>query len=227
VRVRSLPSLLAFQSNLVHGEDDWSTDKYELRESRKIDIIARYDPEGTSVDQVRSRYSKTRKRTWRAANLRKLKSRREKNKTREEISLYELKHGYPKEGSFFTPSNKKFRWILLFFCSFVTVSVWMQFDSIGALGNNLKNNTNGISVTEQQLGVLDAVYSIPNCILVLFGGILIDKLGLRQSMLIFSSFVVAGSIIMNLGYGFSIFWVMVLARAVFGIGAESLYVAQV
>ena len=42
-RTRSMPSLMALDSIEVHGNDsDWLSDRYELSERRKLEIISRY-----------------------------------------------------------------------------------------------------------------------------------------------------------------------------------------
>jgi len=223
VRVRSMPSLLAFDSDAVHGDDDWDTDAYSISEKRKLDLIARYDPPGTTVDQIRSRYALTRNRTWRAANLRRMKQRKDLTKTQEELDFLAK---LPPPG-FFDPSRGRYRWILLFFCAFISCAVWFQYDSVGALGDQFRNHTGpGITLDEEQLGILDAVYAIPNCVLVLFGGVIIDKMGLRFALILFMSIVLAGGVLMNVALWVDQFWLMVVSRVVFGIGGESAYVAQ-
>lgn len=233
VRTRSMPSLLAFASSEVHGELDWETERYALEERRKLDILSRYAAQGTSVDEVRSKYATTRHRTWRAANLRRFRERRRKEREARVIQESRDKNadgdesGRKKSSSIFDPSRGRFRWILLFFTSFISLGVWVQFDSVGALGQQFKNHTgNGIHLTESNLGALDACYSIPNVILVLFGGIFIDKMGMRLSMILLTGLVLAGALLFNLGLGLNAYWLMIIARTIFGIGGESLYVAQ-
>ncbi|KAJ8280343.1 hypothetical protein GJAV_G00053430 [Gymnothorax javanicus] len=74
---------------------------------------------------------------------------------------------------------------------------------------------------------LYAWYSWPNVILCFFGGFLLDRVfGIRLGTIIFSLFVCCGQVIFAAGALFNAFWLMELGRFVFGIGGESLAVAQ-
>jgi MFS family permease len=73
--------------------------------------------------------------------------------------------------------------------------------------------------------MLYSVYSFPNIILPFFGGILIDKLGVRVAILIFSTVLIAGQMIFTLGGFLTKYWLMILGRTLFGIGSESLTAA--
>ncbi|GCC36294.1 hypothetical protein chiPu_0014787 [Chiloscyllium punctatum] len=74
---------------------------------------------------------------------------------------------------------------------------------------------------------LYAWYSWPNVILCFFGGFLLDKVfGVRLGTIIFSLFVCVGQVIVAAGALLNAFWLMELGRFVFGIGGESLAVAQ-
>ncbi|CAI9547165.1 unnamed protein product, partial [Staurois parvus] len=67
----------------------------------------------------------------------------------------------------------------------------------------------------------------PNVVLCFFGGFLIDRVfGIRLGTIIFSLFVCAGQVIFATGALFNAFWLMEAGRLVFGIGGESLAVAQ-
>ena len=70
-------------------------------------------------------------------------------------------------------------------------------------------------------------YSWPNVILCFFGGYLIDRvLGVRFAATLFALFIFLGQLITSLGAYWNHFWIMQLGRFVFGIGGESLAVAQ-
>lgn len=78
--------------------------------------------------------------------------------------------------------------------------------------------------------MLYSVYSWPNVIICFFGGWLIDRvLGLRVGALIFCALVLVGQIVFALGSTLQGHWgygVAVLGRVIFGLGGESLSVAQ-
>ncbi|KAM3874916.1 lysosomal dipeptide transporter MFSD1 isoform 2-T2 [Diretmus argenteus] len=74
---------------------------------------------------------------------------------------------------------------------------------------------------------LYAWYSWPNVILCFLGGFLLDRVfGIRLGTVIFSLFVCVGQIIFATGALVDHFWLMEVGRFVFGIGGESLAVAQ-
>ncbi|XP_076838241.1 lysosomal dipeptide transporter MFSD1 isoform X2 [Brachyhypopomus gauderio] len=74
---------------------------------------------------------------------------------------------------------------------------------------------------------LYAWYSWPNVVLCFVGGFLLDRVfGIRLGTIIFSLFVCVGQVIFALGAWVGHFWLMELGRFVFGIGGESLAVAQ-
>jgi MFS family permease len=75
--------------------------------------------------------------------------------------------------------------------------------------------------------MLYSMYSTPNLILPIFSGILIDKMGLRISVLFFMSFCLLGQFIFALGGSMVNFNVMLLGRFVYGLGCESAFFAQV
>jgi len=77
--------------------------------------------------------------------------------------------------------------------------------------------------------LLYSVYSWPNVILPFFGGYLSDKLGVRLMLIVFLLFITVGQVIFALGSSLNGMWawyVMWTGRTVFGLGGESLSVAQ-
>ncbi|XP_025913550.1 major facilitator superfamily domain-containing protein 1 isoform X7 [Apteryx rowi] len=84
-----------------------------------------------------------------------------------------------------------------------------------------------MKVNTARFMALYAWYSWPNVVLCFFGGFLIDRVfGIRLGTIIFSIFVCVGQVIFALGALFNAFWLMEAGRFVFGIGGESLAVAQ-
>ena len=74
---------------------------------------------------------------------------------------------------------------------------------------------------------LYAWYSWPNVVLSFVGGFLIDKVfGVRLGASIFSLFLIAGQFVFAAGAFINVHWLCYLGRFIFGIGGESLAVAQ-
>ena len=70
--------------------------------------------------------------------------------------------------------------------------------------------------------MLYTVYSLPNIVLPFFGGLLIDKIGARLAILIFSTIILLGQLVCYFGALYSLFWLMIVGRVIFGMGSESL-----
>ncbi|KAI8772369.1 major facilitator superfamily domain-containing protein 1, partial [Biomphalaria glabrata] len=84
-----------------------------------------------------------------------------------------------------------------------------------------------LDISEGQFMAFYSFYSWPNVVLCMFGGYLIDRLfGVRLGAIIFGLFVTVGQVIFALGSLFNLYALMCVGRFVFGIGGESLAVAQ-
>ena len=79
-----------------------------------------------------------------------------------------------------------------------------------------------LGFTDSNIGLLQAIYSIPNIFMVLIGGFIIDRLGTKKSTLIFALLCMFGAVITAATPKLEI---MAAGRLVFGLGAESLIVA--
>lgn len=84
-----------------------------------------------------------------------------------------------------------------------------------------------MSIDTGQFTSLYAWYSWPNVIMCFFGGLLIDRvLGIRIGAILFLVLLLIGQVILALGAFSNQFWIMQLGRFVYGLGGESLSVAQ-
>jgi MFS family permease len=125
------------------------------------------------------------------------------------------------------------RWLVLVFTSLAMFGNYYVYDSVAPLADILQNEL-GLSAT--QVGSLNAIYSAPNIIMVLIGGVLVDRFGTRNATLAFTAICLIGALLPALaGTRFDdafaalglpgTFGVMAFGRLVFGIGAESMIVA--
>ncbi len=101
---------------------------------------------------------------------------------------------------------------------------YINYDVPGALIADLKHSLKLDARDDAKIGVLYSVYTFPNTVVVLLGGFLIDRIGLRITALLFVSLVVAGSALFAVAETLGLYWLAVLARAVYGLGGESTYV---
>jgi len=111
------------------------------------------------------------------------------------------------------------RWTVLLIISLSMFGNYYIYDSISPLADLLVKQLN---FSDSDIGLLQGIYSFPNIIMVLIGGIIIDKIGTRTSVMIFTFLIMLGSIITSLSDQLII---MAAGRLVFGLGAESMIVA--
>jgi len=132
---------------------------------------------------------------------------------------------------FFHPTSTFYRYVVLLFISLICFGSYFSYDEIEGIQPDLQSD---LGISAFKFGLLYSIYSFPNMILVFFGGILGDKIGLRLSSMIFVCFVFAGTVIVALApalkgsvlSGTAVFWVMFIGRLLFGMGSESLNVIQ-
>ncbi len=93
------------------------------------------------------------------------------------------------------------------------------YDSIGPVAELLSRQ---LGYSDTQIGILNAVYSLPNIVMVLIGGILVDRFSARVVTLATAIICFAGAVLTASGAEFA---TMVLGRLLFGLGAETMIVA--
>ena len=111
------------------------------------------------------------------------------------------------------------RWFILLLISLAMFGNYYIYDSISPLADVLKQQ---LGFSDSNIGLLNAIYSFPNIIMVLIGGIIIDKIGTRKSVVIFTFLIMLGAVITTL---WGNIYPMAAGRLIFGLGAESMIVA--
>jgi MFS family permease len=114
---------------------------------------------------------------------------------------------------------RAYRWLVLVFISLAMFGNYYVYDCISPMADVLKAR---LGFTDANIGLLQAIYSIPNIIMVLIGGFIIDRIGTRKATLIFGVTCLAGAIVTSLSGTLTM---MAAGRLLFGLGAESLIVA--
>jgi MFS family permease len=115
--------------------------------------------------------------------------------------------------------TRLYRWMVLVFLSLAMFGSYYAYDALSPLADVLKQQ---LAFSDWNIGFLQAIYSFPNIFTVLIGGIIIDRIGLRKSLMIFAVLSFVGPAITVATSHFS---VMAAGRLIFGMGAESLNVA--
>ena len=123
------------------------------------------------------------------------------------------------------------RYTMLLCIMFLTFGSYWCYDIPGSIETQLilwfNNGSTDGSYTKASNSLLYSIYSWPNCILAFFGGFLLDKVtGVRRGALLFCGLVALGQLIFSLGCQYKIFYLAFFGRFVFGLGGESLTVAQ-
>ncbi|KAF1508023.1 Major facilitator superfamily domain-containing protein 1, partial [Eudyptula minor] len=122
------------------------------------------------------------------------------------------------------PRRWPHRLLVLALMCFLGFGGYFCYDNPAALQTQVQRD---MMVNTAQFMALYAWYSWPNVVLCFFGGFLIDRVfGIRLGTIIFSVLVCVGQVIFALGALLNTFWVMDMGRFIFGIGGESLAVAQ-
>src|ERR1700681_4628134 len=112
-----------------------------------------------------------------------------------------------------------YRWMVLVFLSLAMFGSYYAYDALSPLADVLKQQ---LGFSDSNIGLLQAIYSFPNIFTVVIGGVLIDRIGLRKSLMIFGVLCFIGpAITVASGH----LWLMATGRLIFGMGAESLIVA--
>jgi len=121
---------------------------------------------------------------------------------------------------FFHPSRPLFRFTNLLFISSLTFGSYFAYDIIGAIAPSL---VEGLHAGRKTVGAFNTMYSIAAILVLLFAGMLIDRLGTRKAGIIFSVLVFLGAAVVWQAKSIPL---MFLGRFIFGAGAEPLVVAQ-
>ncbi len=78
--------------------------------------------------------------------------------------------------------SRLYRWMVLVFLSLAMFGSYYAYDALSPLADVLKQQ---LGFSDENIGLLQAIYSFPNIFTVVIGGFIIDRLGLRKSLMIF------------------------------------------
>lgn len=114
---------------------------------------------------------------------------------------------------------RTYRWLVLVVISLAMFGNYYVYDSIAPIADLLKS---GLSFSDENIGTLYTAYSLAAVIVLLLGGILVDRLGTARTTLLFGAICVGAAL---LNAATDSFGVMVTARFLLGLGSEPLIVA--
>jgi MFS family permease len=88
------------------------------------------------------------------------------------------------------PPSPFFRWAMLVFVSLAMFGNYYVYDCIEPITDLLSKQ---LGFSDSNIGLLQAIYSFPNIIMVLVGGYLVDRLGARRAIFLFGSTCLFGA----------------------------------
>ena len=112
-------------------------------------------------------------------------------------------------------------WLVLALVSLANFGNFYVYDSIGPVADLLERQR-GFSNT--QIGLLNAIYNLPNIVLLLVGGMLVDRFGAARMLTWTAAICFAGALLTAYAPAFAS---MASGRLLFGIGAETFNIATI
>jgi MFS family permease len=111
--------------------------------------------------------------------------------------------------------NRALAWLAFALLSAAYFGSFYVYDSIGPVVDLLQRER---GFTDTQIGMLNAIYSLPNVVLILLGGLLVDRYGAGRVLLWSTAVCALGAGLTAYGASFE---TMAAGRLFFGIGAET------
>jgi MFS family permease len=112
-----------------------------------------------------------------------------------------------------------YRWVVLIVISLAMFANYYVYDSIAPIADMLKSD---LGFTDANIGSLYSFYSIAAVIVLLLGGVIIDRFGTVKSTILFASICTFAGILNAVSSDLT---VMLVARFLLGVGSEPLIVA--
>jgi MFS family permease len=88
--------------------------------------------------------------------------------------------------------SRSYRWVVLVVVSLTMFGNYYVYDCIAPVADLL---TKQLGFSDANIGLLQAIYSIPNVFMVLIGGYVVDRIGTRKGIFIFGTICFIGSLI--------------------------------
>jgi MFS family permease len=112
-----------------------------------------------------------------------------------------------------------YRWLVLVVISLAMFGNYYVYDSIAPIADILKSQLN---FTDENIGSLYSIYSVAAVIILLIGGIIIDRFGTTKSTMLFGTICAIAGVLTAVSPDLR---VMLAGRFMLGLGAEPLIVA--
>jgi len=120
-------------------------------------------------------------------------------------------------------SETSMRWLALIPMNLLLVGYFAAYDSPQPLQTAMESI---LGLDTQHYSYFYSLLAVPNIILPLFAGYIVDSLGVRPSMITFATLVLLGQTLFTFGSYITSFNIMIVGRIVFALGADPLNIAQ-
>src|SRR5271168_4465981 len=117
-------------------------------------------------------------------------------------------------------SRRPTAWAVFALLAIAMYGDFYVYDSIGPVADLLQRQRGFNSI---QIGILNAIYNLPNVVLILVGGVLVDRYGAARVTLCTASVCLAGAALTAFSPSFN---GMAAGRLLFGIGAETFVIGM-
>ncbi|MFM9937627.1 MAG: MFS transporter [Novosphingobium sp.] len=111
------------------------------------------------------------------------------------------------------------KWVVLVLAALTIMGSYYTYDSIAPIADMLRSQR---GFSNSQVGLLNAVFSLPNIPLAIIGGVAIDRIGAARATLFAALLCTLGAVLTAIGDPYAL---MVAGRLFFGLGNETLYIA--
>jgi|GraSoi2013_115cm_1033766.scaffolds.fasta_scaffold02313_3 MFS family permease len=88
--------------------------------------------------------------------------------------------------------SRLYRWMVLIVISLAMFGNYYVYDCIAPIADLLSKQ---LGFSDSNIGLLQAIYSIPNVFMVLIGGYIVDRIGTRKGIFIFGTLCMIGAVI--------------------------------
>lgn len=114
------------------------------------------------------------------------------------------------------------RWLVLLPVSLAMFGTYYIFDALNPVGPLLESE---LGFSQLQIGLLDSAYNVAALIVLLAGGVVIDRAGTKRALVLFGAVTAVGGLLVAVGPRLGGFAGMAAGRFVLGLGSEPLIVA--
>ncbi len=114
------------------------------------------------------------------------------------------------------------RWLVLLALSGSMFGAYYAFDALNPVGPLLESQ---LGFSQVRIGLLDSAYNLAALLVLIAGGVIVDRAGTRRAVLLFGAVAAAGALAIALAPRWGGFAGMAAGRFVLGLGSEPLFVA--